>query len=172
MMIAVSSGLSFSRVPVWAIAVTPPVKSVPELVIHFLEPLTTQRPSFSSAVVCVPPASVPAFSSVRPKAQSRSPPRVISRGGRAASARRPAGVGGGVFLGETEGPEPLAAPDYLAELVIFLLGRPEGDERGTAQRDVRLHRDADGGVGAADLLQRQIVGDEGATRAAAPYGER
>jgi hypothetical protein len=73
---------------------------------------------------------------------------------------RPAGVGAGVLLGETEGPEPLAAPDHLAEVVLFLLGRPEGDERGTAQRDVRLHRDADGGVGAADLLQRQVVGDE------------
>ena len=78
MTIAVSSGLSFSRVPVRVIAVTPPVMSVPELVIHFFEPLTTQRPSFSSAVVCVPPASVPAFSSVRPKAQSLSPPRITS----------------------------------------------------------------------------------------------
>jgi hypothetical protein len=73
-MIAVSSGLPFSRVPVRAMTVTPPVMSVPELVIHFFEPFMTHRPPSSSAVVCVPPASVPAFSSVRPKAQSLLPP--------------------------------------------------------------------------------------------------
>jgi len=77
-MIAVSSGLSFSRVPVRAMAVTPPVMSVPPLVIHFFEPLMTHSPSSSSAVVLVPPASVPASSSVRPKAQSLLPPAMTS----------------------------------------------------------------------------------------------
>jgi hypothetical protein len=78
MRIAVSSGSPSSSVPVWAMAVTPPVTSVPAFVIHFLEPLMTHCPSSSSAVVSVPPASVPALSSVRPKAQSFSPLRITS----------------------------------------------------------------------------------------------
>ena len=72
-MIAESSGRPSGRAPVRAITVTPAVMSVPELVIHFFSPLMTQAPSRSSAVVSVPPASVPAFGSVRPKAQSRRP---------------------------------------------------------------------------------------------------
>ena len=48
---AVSSGLPFSRplAPVEAIIVTPPVMSVPELVIHFFEPFMTHSPSSSSS---------------------------------------------------------------------------------------------------------------------------
>src|SRR5215208_4165766 len=73
MRIAVSSGLPFSRVPVLAMIVTPPVMSVPEFVIHFFDPLMTHSPPTSSAVVRVPPASLPASSSVRPNAQRFSP---------------------------------------------------------------------------------------------------
>jgi hypothetical protein len=72
-MSAVSSGLPSFLVPVRAMIVTPAVMSVPELVIHFLEPSITHSPSRNSAVVRVPPASVPASSSVSPKAQRRSP---------------------------------------------------------------------------------------------------
>ena len=74
-----SSGLPFSRVPVLAMAVTPLVMLVPELVIHFLDPLTTHSPLSSFAVVRVPPASVPASSSVRPKAQRFSPVAHLER---------------------------------------------------------------------------------------------
>ncbi len=73
-MSAVSSGLPSSLVPVRAMTVTPAVMSVPELVIHFFEPFMIHPPSFRSAVVRVPPASVPASSSVSPKAHRRSPP--------------------------------------------------------------------------------------------------
>jgi hypothetical protein len=68
-MIAVNSGLPFSRVPVRAMTVTPPVMSVPEFVIHLFDPSMTQCPSSVLAVVRVPPASVPAPSSVSPNAQ-------------------------------------------------------------------------------------------------------
>jgi hypothetical protein len=79
MRIAVSSGLLFSRVPVLAMIVTPPVMPVPEFVIHFFDPLTTHSPPSSFAVVRVPPASVPASSSVRPKAQRFSPVAHLER---------------------------------------------------------------------------------------------
>lgn len=78
-MIAVSSGLTPSRVPVLAMTVAPAVMSVPEFVIHFFDPLMTHSPPSSSAVVRVPPASVPASSSVRPKAHRFSPVAHLER---------------------------------------------------------------------------------------------
>ena len=62
-----------SSVPVTAVIVVPPVMSVPELVMNALVPLMIQRPSRSSARVCVAPASEPALGSVKPNAQSFSP---------------------------------------------------------------------------------------------------
>ena len=56
-----------STVPVTAVTVTMEVMSVPELVMNSLAPLMRQWPSSSFAVVWVPPASEPAFGSVRPK---------------------------------------------------------------------------------------------------------
>jgi hypothetical protein len=55
------------------VIVTPQVSSVPALVMNIFEPLTTQPPSRSSAVVRVAPASEPASGSVSPKAASRRP---------------------------------------------------------------------------------------------------
>ena len=62
-----------SSVPVRAVIVTPQVMSVPAFVMNIFEPFTTHRPSRSSAVVRVAPASEPASGSVRPKAASRRP---------------------------------------------------------------------------------------------------
>ena len=59
-----------SSSPVRAVSVTPQVMSVPALVMNIFEPLTTQLPSRSSAVVRVLPASEPAPGSVRPNAAS------------------------------------------------------------------------------------------------------
>ena len=53
--------------------VTPHVSSVPALVMNIFEPLTTQVPSRSSAVVRAAPASDPASGSVSPNAASRRP---------------------------------------------------------------------------------------------------
>ena len=53
--------------------VTSLVMSVPELVMNCLEPLITQWPSSSCAVVFVAPASVPPPGSVRPNAPSARP---------------------------------------------------------------------------------------------------
>jgi hypothetical protein len=55
------------------VTVTSFVMSVPELVMNCLEPLITQCPSSSLAVVFVAPASVPPPASVRPKAPSAFP---------------------------------------------------------------------------------------------------
>src|SRR5579859_3821617 len=63
----------FAMVPVTAVIVTPPDMRVPEFVINALEPFITQLPSQYSAVVWVAPASEPAFGSVRPNDQRRSP---------------------------------------------------------------------------------------------------
>ena len=62
-----------SSSPVRAVSVTPQVMSVPALVMNIFEPLTTQLPSRSSAVVRVLPASEPAPGSVRPNAASFLP---------------------------------------------------------------------------------------------------
>jgi len=59
--------------PVTAVAVTRPVIFVPELVMNALEPLMTQLPSRSTAVVSVAPASEPPPGSVSPNAPSTSP---------------------------------------------------------------------------------------------------
>src|SRR5215217_7869866 len=56
--------------------------------------------------------------------------------------------------------------------MLLLLFVPEGDEREAPQRDVPLHRDPDGGVGAADLLQRQGVGYEVAAAPAILFRNR
>src|SRR5215217_5325936 len=58
------------------------------------------------------------------------------------------------------------------EKSLFLLSRSVGGEGSTAQRDVGLHGDADRGVGAGDLLQHQVVGDEVATRSAVLLRQR
>jgi hypothetical protein len=77
MMIAVSSGLPFSRVPVRAMAVTPAVTSVPPLVIHFFDPLTTQCLLELRRRPC--PARVGAGVLLgEPNAQSFLPPRMTS----------------------------------------------------------------------------------------------
>ncbi len=70
-----------------------------------------------------------------------------------------------MFLGQAEGPEALAPRD-LGEEATALLVIAERDERRAAERDVRLHRDPDGGIAATDLLDREAVGDEIAARAA------
>ena len=62
-----------SSSPVRAVIVTNAEMSVPAFVMKILEPLTTQLPSRSSAVVRVAPASEPASGSVRPNAASRCP---------------------------------------------------------------------------------------------------
>jgi hypothetical protein len=74
-MIAVSSLLPSALVPVTAVTVTSAVMSVPEFVMKAFEPLITHSPRASSrtARVWVPPASLPAPGSVRPKAASASP---------------------------------------------------------------------------------------------------
>ncbi len=59
--------------PVTAVTVTRRVMSVPELVMNALLPLMRQVPSSSTAVVRVPPASLPAPASVSPNAPSASP---------------------------------------------------------------------------------------------------
>ena len=62
-----------SSSPVRAVIVTNAEISVPAFVMKIFEPLTTQLPSRSSAVVRVAPASEPASGSVRPNAASRRP---------------------------------------------------------------------------------------------------
>jgi hypothetical protein len=62
-----------SSSPVRAVIVTQAVMSVPAFVMNILEPLITQLPSRSSAVVRALPASDPAPGSVRPKAASLRP---------------------------------------------------------------------------------------------------
>ncbi len=62
-----------SSSPVRAVIVTHAVISVPAFVMKIFEPLTTQWPSRSSAVVRVAPASEPAPGSVSPNAASFSP---------------------------------------------------------------------------------------------------
>ncbi len=62
-----------SSSPVRAVIVTPQVMSVPAFVMKSFDPLTTQEPSRSSAVVRVLPASDPAPGSVSPNAASRFP---------------------------------------------------------------------------------------------------
>ena len=61
--------------PVRAVTVTKAVISVPELVMNAFSPLITHSPAASSstAVVRVPPASLPASGSVRPKPPSVRP---------------------------------------------------------------------------------------------------
>ena len=56
-----------SSSPVRAVIVTQPLMSVPALVMKIFEPLTIHRPSRSSAVVRVAPASDPAPGSVNPE---------------------------------------------------------------------------------------------------------
>ena len=67
------SGRSPAVRPVTAVTVTRRVMSVPELVMNCLRPLMTHSPPSSTAVVRVPPASLPACGSVRPNAPSASP---------------------------------------------------------------------------------------------------
>ncbi len=62
-----------SSSPVQAVIVTHALMSVPALVMKIFEPLTSHRPSRSSALVRVAPASEPAPGSVRPNAASASP---------------------------------------------------------------------------------------------------
>ena len=62
-----------SSSPVRTVRVTQAVMSVPAFVMNIFEPFTTQRPSRSSAVVRVAPASDPASGSVSPKAARRLP---------------------------------------------------------------------------------------------------
>jgi hypothetical protein len=50
--------------------------------------------------------------------------------------------------------------------MLLLLSGTEGDEGRATERDVGLHGDADRGVGAADLLQRQVISDEVTSRSA------
>jgi len=58
---------------VTAVTVTRVVMSVPELVMKALLPLITHSPPCSTAVVRVPPASLPAPASVSPNAPSACP---------------------------------------------------------------------------------------------------
>jgi hypothetical protein len=62
-----------SSSPVCAVIVTQPVMSVPAFVMKIFDPFTIHRPSRSSALVFVAPASEPAPASVSPKAASRLP---------------------------------------------------------------------------------------------------
>ena len=62
-----------ASVPVTAVIVVPPVRSVPEFVMKAFVPLMIQRPSRSSARVWVAAASEPAPGSVSPNPHSRSP---------------------------------------------------------------------------------------------------
>src|SRR3954463_587338 len=61
------------RLPVTAVTVTSDVSGDPPLVMNAFEPLMTQCPSSSRAVVRVAPASEPPPGSVRPNAPSASP---------------------------------------------------------------------------------------------------
>ena len=72
-MIAEISLWPSASVPVTAVTVTSCVRSVPELVMNAFEPLMTQCPSSSRAVVFVAPASEPPPGSVSPNAPSASP---------------------------------------------------------------------------------------------------
>jgi hypothetical protein len=62
-----------SSSPVFAVMVTNPEMSVPELVMNCFAPLITHSPSSSFAVVRTLPASEPASGSVSPNAPSVSP---------------------------------------------------------------------------------------------------
>lgn len=70
------SGRPSALRPVTAVTVTSPVMSVPELVMKHLEPLITQASPSRTAVVRVPPASLPAPGSVRPNAPRISPEHI------------------------------------------------------------------------------------------------
>ena len=59
--------------PVFAVIVTQPVMSVPELVMNCFAPSITHSPPSRSAFVRTLPASDPASGSVRPNAASRLP---------------------------------------------------------------------------------------------------
>ena len=72
------SFLPLPVVPVTAVTVTSRVSVVPELVMKALLPSMRHAPSWSTAVVRVPPASLPAPGSVRPKAPRAAP--LASRG--------------------------------------------------------------------------------------------
>jgi hypothetical protein len=60
----------------------------------------------------------------------------------------------------------------LAQELVLLLLRTVGGDRRAAERDVRLHGDADRRVGAADLLKRQVVRHEISPGAAELLGQR